>query len=116
MKIIIFCVMFCLLVTSCIPVSPAPGTASPASPGAANIPVKATVQVPTATQTLAATLDAPGEQVPVFDHIVIISLENHSYQKVIGNPKAPYLNELADKNVLFTNYFAVTHPSEGECL
>ncbi len=40
-------------------------------------------------------------------------LENLSYSSVVGNPVAPYLNQLASQDSLATNYFADTHPSIG---
>ena len=38
-------------------------------------------------------------------------LENEDHKDVIGNPKMPHLNALAQQNVLLSNYFAVRHPS-----
>jgi acid phosphatase len=38
--------------------------------------------------------------------------ENHSYSQVIGSSSAPYLNQLAQQGALFTNSFAITHPSQ----
>ena len=51
------------------------------------------------------------QEVPTFDHIVLILLENKSYNSVIGASAMPHLNDLARQNVLLTNYFAVAHPS-----
>ena len=51
-------------------------------------------------------------QVPHYDHIVEIMMENHSYNEIIGNTLAPDINSLADKYGLATDYFGVTHPSE----
>src|SRR5438128_632301 len=39
--------------------------------------------------------------------------ENHSYSSVIGSSSMPYLNSLATKYGLATNYYANTHPSIG---
>ena len=39
--------------------------------------------------------------------------ENHSYSEVIGNSQMPYLNSLASKYGLATQYYANTHPSIG---
>ncbi len=50
-------------------------------------------------------------KIPNFDHIVVIVLENRDYSAVIGSEQMPYLNELASKNVLLTQYHAVAHPS-----
>lgn len=35
---------------------------------------------------------------------------------MIGNPQAPYINKLAKENLLFTNSYAVAHPSEPNYL
>jgi phospholipase C len=44
-------------------------------------------------------------------HVVWVWMENASYEQIVGNPSAPYLNELAKECGLATNYHAVTHPS-----
>jgi hypothetical protein len=44
-------------------------------------------------------------------HIVIFILENKGYSQIIGNSHAPFLNALAKKNMVMTNYHAMTHPS-----
>ncbi len=44
---------------------------------------------------------------------MIVVLENHSYETVIGSPDMPYLNSLAARYALATNFFADTHPSIG---
>jgi acid phosphatase len=56
---------------------------------------------------------APSSNVPQAAHVVLIVEENHSYEEVIGNSSMPYLNGLATKYGLATNYFANTHPSIG---
>jgi hypothetical protein len=43
--------------------------------------------------------------------VAVMVLENRSYRQVIGSPEAPYINSLARKGALATNYFAITHPS-----
>ena len=57
-----------------------------------------------------STAQAAGS-VPSFDHIFTIMMENHSYNEIIGNSQAPYINGLASHYGLATNYFAVAHPS-----
>jgi acid phosphatase len=49
--------------------------------------------------------------VPAFDHIVLILLENHDFDQVIGNPKMPNLNAWATQYALLAQYHAVRHPS-----
>ena len=51
------------------------------------------------------------QQVPNFDHIVIITFENKGYEKIIDNPLMPAYNMYALGNTLLTGYHAVAHPS-----
>ena len=46
------------------------------------------------------------------DHVVIVVEENHSYEKLIGNSAAPYINALAKQGAFFTHSYAVAHPSQ----
>src|SRR4051794_29267228 len=64
------------------------------------------------TSLVWVTLNAQA-QVPVAGHVAIVVEENHSYAGVIGNPNMPYLNSLASRYGLATNYYANTHPSIG---
>ena len=51
---------------------------------------------------------------PPFDRpsrIAVLVLENRSYDEVVGNPAAPYLNGLARRYALATSYYAIGHPS-----
>jgi hypothetical protein len=50
---------------------------------------------------------------PQFGHVFLVVEENHSYSEVIGNSTMPYLNSLASKYGLATQYYANTHPSIG---
>jgi len=49
--------------------------------------------------------------VPHLDHVFLIMMENHGYSQILNNPNAPFINELAGKANLATNFFAVGHPS-----
>ena len=55
-----------------------------------------------------------GPNVRRFGHVVIMSLENQNYAKVIGNPYMPYLNSLIDRSALLTNFYANFHPSQPD--
>ncbi len=55
-------------------------------------------------------------QVPRSNHVVVVVEENHSYSSVIGNSSMPYLNSLAAKYAVATQYYANTHPSIGNYL
>jgi len=48
---------------------------------------------------------------PSIGHIYEIVLENHELGSIIGNGSAPYINGLARRYGLATNYTAVSHPS-----
>jgi acid phosphatase len=54
--------------------------------------------------------------VPQPAHVVVVVMENHAYQQVIGSPDAPFLNGLARRGALFTHSYAITHPSEPNYL
>ena len=50
------------------------------------------------------------------DHIVIVIEENHGYNKIVHSSNAPFINSLTTQGTLFTNYYAVSHPSEPNYL
>lgn len=56
---------------------------------------------------------ATGQTVPLAGHVFVVMEENHSYSSVIGSSSMPYLNSLAQKYGLATQYYANTHPSIG---
>jgi phosphatidylinositol-3-phosphatase len=49
--------------------------------------------------------------VPRAQRVAVLVLENRSYEQVIGSHEAPFLNRLARRNALATNYFAIGHRS-----
>lgn len=53
----------------------------------------------------------PSAKVPHIGHVFLLVEENQDYSTVIGNPAMPYLNSLATKYGLATQYFADAHPS-----
>src|SRR5207249_9734533 len=63
----------------------------------------------------------PGRTLPIrfriergaqpFGHVFIVTEENRNYADVIGNSSMPYLNSLAQRYGLATQYDADTHPS-----
>ena len=51
---------------------------------------------------------------PVYDHIVIVIEENKNYDEIIGNPGAPYINDVLKKEgALFVRSFGAEHNSQG---
>jgi hypothetical protein len=72
------------------------------------------------TFAVAATLAGPAlpatAATPSYAHIVVVIEENHSYNEIIGNVKAPYITSLANNGAKMTQSFAVTHPSQPNYL
>jgi hypothetical protein len=54
--------------------------------------------------------------VPGFAHVVVVVEENASYSEVVGNAAVPYLNSLATRYGLATQYYGNVHPSIGNYL
>ena len=54
--------------------------------------------------------------IPRPDHVVIVIEENHAYSAIIGSSSAPYINSLAAQGALFTESFAISHPSQPNYL
>jgi hypothetical protein len=54
---------------------------------------------------------APLTGIHHLDHVFLIMMENHGYSQIIGNPNAPFTNNLAATANLATNYYAIAHPS-----
>ncbi len=72
-----------------------------------------------AIQIIFLCLSVPAfSQVPKPEHVVVLILENHAFDQIIGSKAAPYINSLLkDKHcALFTNYYAIMHPSQPNYL
>lgn len=139
MKIIIYLSIFSLILASCAPnqflisqtgITPVATAGAPLQAAAlatptilanptsqptvgaksTNTPAPTPTNKPTTIKKAMPLSDLTGK-VPNFDHIVLIVLENRDYEEVIGNANMPNLNDLAKKNVLMTNAYAVRHPS-----
>ena len=62
------------------------------------------------TVTKSTTLSRP-------DHVIVVVEENRSFREIIGDTTdAPYLNTLAQTGAVFTNSFAIAHPSQPNYL
>lgn len=59
---------------------------------------------------------APPPYVPRYEHVVVVVMENHSADAVLGNPAAPWINALAAAGANFTAAYGVTHPSQPNYL
>ena len=55
---------------------------------------------------------------PMPDHIVVLILENHNFNQIIGSSAAPYINSLTNDiaTALFTGSYGITHPSQPNYL
>ena len=105
-----------LLVAGCTSSGPSNPASSPrtgAATSAAGSPTASPAQ--TSGATSAATTSA-ANAVPRFDHIVVVVLENHAYDEIIGNADAPFLNTLATSGAALTQSSAIGHPSEPNYL
>jgi acid phosphatase len=54
--------------------------------------------------------------IPQYDHVIIVMEENHAFYQIIGSANAPFINHLAKDGVLFTNSHAIGHPSQPNYL
>lgn len=59
-----------------------------------------------------AHTDVSNGKLKNFQHVFIIMMENTSYDSLIGNPNAPWINSAVATYGVATNYFGVTHPSQ----
>jgi phosphatidylinositol-3-phosphatase len=74
--------------------------------------VISTRATPTAIATLGPSPTAAAQAgIPAFSHVFIIVMENEAYDKVLGNPDVPYINNLAQQYAVADNYYGITHPS-----
>src|SRR5215203_2057161 len=50
--------------------------------------------------------------VGVSNHLIVIPMENKGYTQIVGSANAPYINNtMIPGGRLFTNFYAVAHPS-----
>lgn len=55
---------------------------------------------------------AASSGVPEPEHVVVVVLENHSFDEILGTGQAPFLDFLATHGATFTRSIAVAHPSQ----
>ena len=63
------------------------------------------------TGSVFAQEETSSASLPRLDHVFLIMMENHAYSQIIGNPNAPFINQMAHTANLATNFYAVGHPS-----
>jgi phospholipase C len=49
---------------------------------------------------------------PQPDHVVVVIFENRSFDQIMSSTHAPFIHKLARDGALFTNAYAVAHPSQ----
>ena len=72
--------------------------------------VAGTTAVATTTAT-ASPVPCAGAAPKAISHVVVVFMENHSFNQIIGSSSAPYINTLAKSCGLATQYYGVTYPS-----
>lgn len=73
--------------------------------------VSLTLSTPVTQPTLPPT---PAPSVPKFDHIFFVYFENSGYKQIVGNTaSAPFINRLANRYSLLSNYYSLHHPSDA---
>lgn len=85
------------------------GGSGPAASGPVGRAGSSAAAATTTTGTQSAAVPEPA-------HTVVVVMENHSYADIVGDPAAPFINELARRGALFTRSYAITHPSEPNYL
>ncbi len=81
--------------------------------GTVNVGYADNLSLTLSTPLAAPTLQVPASNVPAFDHVFFVFMENTDYSTVVGNTSyAPYINSLIKQGALLSNYNAVYHPSD----
>ncbi|HKG97022.1 MAG TPA: IPT/TIG domain-containing protein, partial [Pyrinomonadaceae bacterium] len=86
-------------------------TTAPRSAGVVDV-VVTNPDTQTGTLVQGFSYSNPQASPPAFDRVVIVALENQSFANATGG--MPFLNKLANRYGLATNYFGNTHPSIGD--
>lgn len=86
--------------------------ASVVGPAVADTPNSANAPAVNASRPCVGLAGAPSR----IKHVIVLFMENHPYNDIIGSPAAPYANGLARECGLATNYHNITHPSAPEYL
>ncbi|MEY9848815.1 hypothetical protein ABH940_005919 [Streptacidiphilus sp. BW17] len=69
------------------------------------------------TPVTAATLTPPVSQVPGYDHVFMVMMENTDYSAVMNDPTdTPFMHSLMSQGATLNNYHGVYHPSDENYL
>jgi hypothetical protein len=77
---------------------------------------KSTSQASSQPSTSQSRAPSVASRLPRPDHVVVVVLENHSYNEILEGSQAPFIASLAATGASFTQSFAVTHPSQPNYL
>jgi hypothetical protein len=69
-----------------------------------------------ALAAVAQAAQPASQPLPRPDHVVVVVEENRAYSHIIGNMAAQYINGLANRGALFSQSYAITHPSQPNYL
>jgi phosphatidylinositol-3-phosphatase len=69
-----------------------------------------------AAPTSASSLSGAAVSLPTPDHVVVVIFENKEEKQVQNSSEAPYFNQLATKGATFSDWVAITHPSQPNYL
>jgi phosphatidylinositol-3-phosphatase len=64
-----------------------------------------------AAAALSGSAAGARQQVPQFDHVVVVVLENKSEAQILGSRRAPRFNAFASRYAVLSRYSGVAHPS-----
>ncbi|SFS00658.1 Phosphoesterase family protein [Dyella sp. OK004] len=82
-----------------------------------NIGYADNVSLTLSTPVPAPALTSPASNVPAYDHVFIVMMENTTYSQVIGDTTdAPFINSLAQRGTLLMNSSGTYHPSDENYL
>jgi len=85
--------------------------------GSQNVGYADNLSLTLSTTVTAPVLTPPVSNVPHYDHVFMIILENTDAPEVLGNTTyAPYFNSLLAQGTLLNNYTGVYHPSDENYL
>jgi hypothetical protein len=84
-----------------------------AAPGGRSARARACLPFRVSSKAVRAAARAAPQQaaLPDFSHVVVIVMENRECGRVVGNPRAPFLNALGRRYATLRDLYATTHPS-----
>jgi len=105
-------VVLALVLAACSHGTPAASGPSP-SPSASETPGSpaGSITSPPSSSKAGAPKKAPSAGILRFSRVIVVVMENKEYGSIIGSSKAPYINSLASRYSLATQFYAATHPS-----